>query len=163
MYPVSYTMKVKVGYFLLGFLLPGISHGFIFREDQFTNLMQECLKSDGKPLRYILNANNPAMYVSVDNNDEQQQFNRKNSTNYFDCKLQFETELPQYSTIFGEKYDALSLFIIKYHPSQEEHSYLDSHLIKRPKLEVMTFGHQGKDLCINGRNTPKKSFFEIIG
>ena len=92
MYPISYTMKVKLAYFLLGVLLPGISHGLIFREDQFTDMMQECLKSDGKPLLYILNANNPAMYVSVDNNNEQQQFNRKNSTNYFDCKLQFETE-----------------------------------------------------------------------
>ena len=77
MYPISYTMKVKLAYFLLGVLLPGISHGLIFREDQFTDMMQECLKSDGKPLLYILNANNPAMYVSVDNNNEQQQFNRK--------------------------------------------------------------------------------------
>ena len=54
-------------------------------------------------------------------------------------------ELPQSSAVFGEKYNALSLFIIKYHPSQAKHTYLDSHLIKRPKVEVITFGHQGYD------------------
>ena len=141
-------MKVKVAYFLLGVLLPSISYGLIFPEDQFkfTNMMQECLKSDGKPLRYILDANNPAMYVSVDNDNEQQQFSGKNSTNYFDCKLQFETELPKYSAIFGEKYDALSLFIIKYHPSQGafwSQKTASFGLIKRPKVEVITSGHQG--------------------
>ena len=222
MYPISYTMKVEVAFFILGALLPGVSRGLIFREDQFTDMTQECLKSDGKPLRHILNADNPAMYVSVDGNhdikkfkraertrlfkkitndqfnqkhllqdladgrsqwlndlkfvsdlqsdlqksnsdsaqrkvdhhknqelgkqhsnsqslkNEQLQFNRNNSTNYFNCKLQFETELPQ-GEKNGDKYDALSLFIIEYHPSQAA-SF--GH-IKRPKVEVITFGHQG--------------------
>ena len=229
MYPISYTMKVEVAFFILGALLPGVSRGLIFREDQFTDMTQECLKSDGKPLRHILNADNPAMYVSVDGNhdikkfkraertrlfkkitndqfnqkhllqdladgrsqwlndlkfvsdlqsdlqksnsdsaqrkvdhhknqelgkqhsnsqslkNEQLQFNRNNSTNYFNCKLQFETELPQ-GEKNGDKYDALSLFIIKYHPSQGafwSQKTASFGLIKRPKVEVITSGHQG--------------------
>ena len=70
--------------------------------------------------------------------NEQLQFNRNNSTNYFNCKLQFETELPQ-GEKNGDKYDALSLFIIEYHPSLAA----SSGRIKRPKVEVITFGHQG--------------------
>ena len=196
---------MKVIALFLVFLLPRDSRGLIFREDQFTDMTQECLKSDGKPIRHILNADNPAMYVSVDGNHDikkfkraertrlfkkitNDQFNQKrllqdladgrsqwlndlkyiqdmqtsnrkadhadldankhggskieqlnrNATNYFNCKLQFETELPQ-GEKSGEKYDALSLFIIEYHPSQAA----SIGLVKRPKVEVITFGHQG--------------------
>ncbi len=40
--------------------------GLIFRSDQFREVSPECKASDGKPLTYILNADNPALYVSID-------------------------------------------------------------------------------------------------
>ena len=83
MYPISYTMKVEVAFFILGALLPGVSRGLIFREDQFTDMTQECLKSDGKPLRHILNADNPAMYISVDGNHDIKKFKRAERTRLF--------------------------------------------------------------------------------
>ena len=160
-------------------------------------MTKECLKSDGKPIRHILNADNPAMYVSIDGNHELKKFKRAERTRlfkkitadqfnqkrllqdladgrsqwlndlkliqdlsasrkidlkrahelgrrqnatgrYFNCKLQFETELPR-GEKSGEKYDALSLFIIEYHPSQAA----TIGLIKRPRVEVITLGHQG--------------------
>lgn len=173
----------------------------IFREDQFTDMTEECLKSDGKPIRHILNADNPAMYVSVDSNHDLKKFKRaertrlfkkitsenfnqkrllqdladgrsqllndlrliqqmasnpsldigflaeqktntekrlKNLTSYFNCHLQFETELPQ-GDKSGEKYDALSLFIVEYHPSQAA----TLGLIQKPQVEIITLGHQG--------------------
>ena len=178
-------------------------HGLIFREGQFTDMTQACLKSDGKPIRHILNADNPAMYVSVDSHHDIKKFKRAertllfkkiavdqinhkrllqdladgrrhwlsdlkilqdltesrkididltaanaedqpptlNHTTYFDCKLQFETELPQGDKL-GEKYDALSLFIVEYHPSQAA----SVGLVERPKVEVITLGHQGLSL-----------------
>lgn len=170
--------------------------GLVFREDQFTDMTKACLKNDGKPIRHILNADNPAMYVSIDGNHDlkklkraernrlfkkitSDQYNQKrllqdlasgrsqlfndlkliqdlasapnldqlldlksdefdtNNTS-FNCKLHFETELPQ-GDKSGEKYDALSLFIVEYHPSQAA----SVGLIKRPKVEVITYGHQG--------------------
>ena len=201
--PMYNTMKVIA--LFLSLLLPGVSRGLIFREDQFTDMTQECLKSDGKPIRHILNADNPAMYVSVDGNHDIKKFKRaertrlfkkfsddqysqkhllqdladgrsqwlndlkfiqklqsssgrkvdhmdldankphskigqlnRNASNYFNCKLQFETELPR-GEKNGDKYDALSLFILEYHPSQAA----SIGLIKRPKVEVITFGHLG--------------------
>ena len=76
-------MKVEVAFFILGALLPGVSRGLIFREDQFTDMTQECLKSDGKPLRHILNADNPAMYISVDGNHDIKKFKRAERTRLF--------------------------------------------------------------------------------
>lgn len=183
---------------LLVFLVMVTSNieGLIFREDQFTDMTQACLKSDGKPIRHILNADNPAMYVSVDSNHDIKKFKRaertrlfkkitadqynqkrflqdladgrrqwltdlkiiqdlaqsrkihldldkdgmidQNATEHFDCILHFETELPR-GEKFVEKYDALSLFIIEYHPSQAA----KIGLIKKPEVEIMTLGHQG--------------------
>ena len=187
---------MKVAGFCTVFLIQ-LSRGLIFREDQFTDMTKECLKSDGKPIRHILNADNPAMYVSIDGNHELKKFKRAERTRlfkkitadqfnqkrllqdladgrsqwlndlkliqdlsasrkidlkrahelgrrqnatgrYFNCKLQFETELPR-GEKSGEKYDALSLFIIEYHPSQAA----TIGLIKRPRVEVITLGHQG--------------------
>ena len=75
------TMKVIA--LFLSLLLPGVSRGLIFREDQFTDMTQECLKSDGKPIRHILNADNPAMYVSVDGNHDIKKFKRAERTRLF--------------------------------------------------------------------------------
>ena len=182
--------------FLFGMASNRGSRGLIFREDQFTDMTQACLKSDGKPIRHILNADNPAMYVSVDSNHDIKKFKRaertrlfkkitadqynqkrflqdladgrrqwltdlkiiqdlaqsrkihldldkdgmidQNATEHFDCILHFETELPR-GEKFVEKYDALSLFIIEYHPSQAA----KIGLIKKPEVEIMTLGHQG--------------------
>lgn len=60
-----------------------VSQGLIFREDQFTDMTQACLKSDGKPIRHILNADNPAMYVSVDSNHDLKKFKRAERTRLF--------------------------------------------------------------------------------
>ena len=38
----------------------------LFRPDQFKDMTETCRKSNGKPIRFILNEDNPAMYVSVD-------------------------------------------------------------------------------------------------
>ena len=172
--------------------------GLIFREDQFDDLTKDCLKSDGKPLRYILNEDNPAMYVSVDSTHDLKKLKRaresrilkkikgsehlddrqlireiaegrrhwlsdlnlikdftannrkieidlseeggildkdlRNQT-YFDCKLHFETELPRGDKT-GEQYDALSLFVVEYHPSRAA----NVGLIKMPKVEITTLG-----------------------
>ena len=72
---------------------------------------------------------------------EQLNRNNVNATNYFNCKLQFETELPR-GDKSGDKYDALSLFIIEYNPSNAASIGLKSSQ-KWPKVEVITFGHQG--------------------
>ena len=42
------------------------SYGLLFRPDQFKDMTETCRKSNGKPIRFILNEDNPAMYVSVD-------------------------------------------------------------------------------------------------
>ncbi len=52
--------------FHLFFLAGGVT-ALIFRADQFRDLTGECKDSEGnKPLTYILNEDNPAMYVSID-------------------------------------------------------------------------------------------------
>ena len=51
---------------LLLSLLVTSTTGLIFRSDQFREVSPECKASDGKPLTYILNEENPALYVSVD-------------------------------------------------------------------------------------------------
>ncbi len=40
--------------------------GLLFRPDQFKDMTENCRKSNGKPIRFILNEDNPAMYVSID-------------------------------------------------------------------------------------------------
>ena len=65
---------VHIPYILISFLKFS-SHG--------SNAFQECLKSDGKPLRHILNADNPAMYVSVDGNHDIKKFKRAERTRLF--------------------------------------------------------------------------------
>ena len=187
-------MKILLVFFFV--MASRVSRGLIFREDQFTDMTQACLKSDGKPIRHILNADNPAMYVSVDSNHDIKKFKRaertrlfkkitadqynqkrflqdladgrrqwlsdlkiiqdlaqsrkihldldkdgvidQNATEHFDCILHFETELPR-GEKFVEKYDALSLFIVEYHPSQAA----KIGLIKKPEVEIKTYGHQG--------------------
>ena len=54
---------------------------------------------------------------------------------YFDCKLHFETELPRGDKT-GEQYDALSLFVVEYHPSRAA----NVGIIKMPKVEIITLG-----------------------
>ena len=137
-----------------------LTSGLLFREDQFTDVSQSCKDRDRKRLRYILNENNPALYISVDPSHPLKSLNKKlgrvnhnkmfqdmeknilqnlvevkrpnNST--FDCTLYVETELPKGDKT-GEKYDALSLIIIELNYS--------AHL-KTPKyIEISTFGHEG--------------------
>ena len=43
-----------------------MTDGLLFRADQFKDMTENCRKSNGKPIRFILNEDNPAMYVSVD-------------------------------------------------------------------------------------------------
>lgn len=43
-----------------------MTDGLLFRPDQFKDMTENCRKSNGKPIRFILNEDNPAMYVSVD-------------------------------------------------------------------------------------------------
>jgi hypothetical protein len=38
----------------------------LFRVDQFTDLTDACKDREGKPINYILNEDNPALYVSID-------------------------------------------------------------------------------------------------
>ena len=72
------------------------------------------------------------------NNKQLMEDSVENNKTHFDCKLQFETELPQ-GDKSGEKYDALSLFIIEYHPSPAA----NVGLVKRPTVEIITLGHEG--------------------
>ena len=51
---------------LLLILALDCSNGLLFRPDQFKDMTENCRKSNGKPIRFILNEDNPAMYVSVD-------------------------------------------------------------------------------------------------
>ena len=53
---------------------------------------------------------------------------------YFNCKLQFETELPKGDK--GDVYDALSLFVVEYHPSRAA----NVGLVKKPKVQIDTLG-----------------------
>ncbi len=58
-------MDLAVSLFLALTALSAAS-GLIFRSEQFKEVSPECKSSDGKPLTYILNEANPALYVSVD-------------------------------------------------------------------------------------------------
>jgi hypothetical protein len=55
----------------------------LFREDHFTDMTNQCLDSDGKPLRYILNEDNPAMHVSVDRGHSLKKLKRVERTKLF--------------------------------------------------------------------------------
>ena len=140
------------------------AQALLFREDQFTDVTQSCKGMDRKRLSYILNEDNPALYISVDPSHPIKTLNKKlrrvdqsklfgnmdsrilqdlvevkrpwvaNLNTTFDCVLQIETELPKGDKT-GEKYDALSLIIIELNYS--------AHLKTPNYIEISTFGHEG--------------------
>ena len=72
---------------------------------------------------------------------------KENATLHFNCRIQFETELPQ-GDKSGEKYDALSLFIIEYHPSQAA----KVGFVKMPLVEVITLGKFYQNIIFKKRD-----------
>ena len=44
---------------------------------QFTDLTEECQDKEGKPINYILNEDNPALYVSIDPRHPIKSFNKR--------------------------------------------------------------------------------------
>jgi hypothetical protein len=62
-------MKIRKMTKVLSILIATIvaeTRALLFRPDQFKDMTETCRKSNGKQIRFILNEDNPAMYVSVD-------------------------------------------------------------------------------------------------
>ncbi len=103
----------------------GVADALLFNVDQFIDLTEDCKTREGKPINYILNEDNPAMYISIDAAHPIKAINKRlgrkmdqhklygsladgrviqdfmdsslraSFNETFDCVLEIETELPK--------------------------------------------------------------------